>query len=105
MGEVADDRVVVVGDGPGDADLAGADSGDGAVDHARALVEAGGGLWGEADAVAVGDGREPLVGIVGDRADAHGVIVAFVNGQPVVTPPAGVGWGGDERLVPEVVER
>jgi hypothetical protein len=57
------------------------------------------------DAVAVGDGGEPLVGVVGDGADARGVVVALVGGQPVVAPPAGVGWGGDERLVQQVVER
>ena len=33
------------------------------------------------------------------------MIVAFVGRQPVVPPPAGVGWGGDERFVPEVLER
>jgi hypothetical protein len=42
---------------------------------------------------------------MGDGADARGVVVALVGGQPVVAPPAGVGWGGDERLVPQVVER
>jgi hypothetical protein len=42
---------------------------------------------------------------MGDGADARGLIVALVGGQPVVTPLAGVGWGGDERLVPQVVER
>jgi hypothetical protein len=36
------------------------------------------------DAVAVGDGGQPGVGLVGDGSDADRVALAFVDGQPVV---------------------
>src|SRR6516164_8698730 len=102
--EVLDDRVGVVGGWPGDADLAGADAGDGPVGDAGARVVAGGGLGCQGDAVAVGDRGQPGVGLVGDDPDADRVALAFAGGQPVIAPPAGFGGGGDERLVPQVAE-
>src|SRR5215472_4543722 len=98
--EVLDDRVVVAGGRPRDADLARGDTGDGPVGNAGARVVAGGGFGGQRDAVAVGDGGQPGVGLVGNGSDADRVALAFVGGQPVIAPAAGFGGGGDERLVP-----
>src|SRR6266851_7850545 len=53
--EVLDGGVCVIARRPGDADLAGADAGDGPVGDARARVVAGGGFGGQGNAVAVGD--------------------------------------------------
>src|SRR5258708_5250349 len=58
---------------PGDTDLAGTDARHWPVDDIRALVEAGGRLGSEADALAVGDRVEPFIGVVHDRADSHRV--------------------------------
>src|SRR6266568_6610296 len=82
--EVLDDGVGVVGGRPGDADLAGADAGDGPVGDTGACVVAGGGFGGEGDAVAVGDRGQPVVGLtgVGDGADPDWVTLALVGGQP-----------------------
>src|SRR3954452_19194643 len=67
--EFLNDRVAVVGVGPGDRDVAGGDPGEGSVGDAGPRVEAGGGLGREGDTVAAGDGVEPFVGLVGDGAD------------------------------------
>jgi hypothetical protein len=77
--EVLDDGVGVVGGGPGDADLARADAGDGPVGDAGACVVAGGGFGGQGDAVAVGDRGQPGVGLVGGGSDADRVALAFVG--------------------------
>ena len=98
--EVLDDGVGVVGGRPGDADLAGADAGDGPVGDAGAGVVAGGGFGDQGDAVAVGDHGQDGVGLVGDGSDADRVALAFAGGQPVITPEAGFGGGDDERLIP-----
>ncbi|GAA5178848.1 hypothetical protein GCM10023322_06990 [Rugosimonospora acidiphila] len=98
--EFADHRVVVIAEGPGHPDLAGADTRDGPVGDPGTLVEAGGGLRGEADTITAGDGRQPLIRIVRDGTDADLMTVSFVRGQPVVTPPAGLRRSGDEGLVP-----
>src|SRR6266705_5589987 len=102
--EVLDDGVGVVGGRPGDADLAGADAGDGPVGDAGACVVAGGGFGGQGDAVAVGDRGQPGVGLVGDGSDPDRVALAFAGGQPVIAPPAGFRGCGDKRLVPQVAE-
>src|SRR6266851_3704861 len=102
--EVLDDGVGVVGGQPGDANLAGADAGDGPVGDAGARVVAGGGFGDQGDAIAVGDRGQIGVGLVGDGSDADGVALAFTGGQPVVAPAAGFRGGGDERLVPQLVE-
>ena len=98
--EVLDDGVGVVGGRPDDADLAGADASDGPVCDAGAGVVAGGGFGGEGDAVAVGDGSEPGVGLIGDDCDADRVALAFAGGQPVIAPPAGFPRGRRRRARP-----
>jgi hypothetical protein len=58
------------------------------------------------DALAVGDGGEPVVGLagLGGGSDPDRVTLAFAGGQLPVAPPAGLSRGGDERLVPQLPE-
>ena len=104
MDEVLDDGVGVVGGWPGDSDLAGADAGDGPVGDAGARVVAGGGFGDQGNTVAVGDRGQIGVGLVGDGSDADRVALAFAGGQPVIAPEAGCRRGGEERLVPQLME-
>ena len=101
--EVLDDGVGV-GGRPGNADLAGADAGDGPVGDVGAPVVAGGGFGGQGDAVAAGDRSKPVLGLVGDSSDADRVALPLADGQPPVAPPAGLGGSGDERFIPQVPE-
>jgi hypothetical protein len=61
---------------------------------------------GQGDAVAAGDRGQPAVGlaVVGDGSDANRVPVPLVGRQPPVAPPAGLGGGGDEWLIPQIPE-